>query len=411
MDIRDKLKFLDQIHKPTYERPDIRSSEYVIEQVIDGEFVETPHGAVFARTIEFDLDFQHGFLKFEKIIDLHSEFLQLAGKDENLSQINLQRALFFDTETTGLSGGSGTRIFLAGFGYFEKDKFVVQQFFMRDFPEEPAMLRTIFHLLKRFDTIISFNGKSYDWPLLNERFIFHRIKNQHNNLPHLDLLHASRRIWKNRLTDCSLGTIEREVLQIYRNGDVPSYLIPHLYFEYLRSKDARPLKPVFYHNKIDILSLVSLTILLHQIHQSPLQELTSTLDLETLARYYENINQWEKNVIIYQKLIEYETDINRKKLHGIQLGFCYKRIGKLDKAVQLWRELLKTGNFHIEPYEELAKYYEHHTRDFTSARDIVELALKNLAIIEQLNHHFPCSFFRERLNYRLNRLLTKLQHE
>ena len=197
------------------------------------------------------------------------------------------------------------------------------------------MLHEINELLKQFGSFVSFNGKSYDLPLLKDRFIINRIRYNTTNFPHLDLLHAARRVWKNRLPDCSLGTLERSIMNVYRNGSVPSYLIPQLNFKYLRNKNALPLKKVFYHNKIDILSLVSLTILLHDIHKDPVENLSNRTDLLTLAKHYENMNQWKRNILIYENLLKEETNLSAKKDLGIQLAYCYKQSGELQKAVQL----------------------------------------------------------------------------
>lgn len=408
MNIKEKIKFLEQISQPPKERTSSLKTEVGIEQVIEGEIIKSAYGETFIKTIEFEITQNHGTVILNQIDELSPYYLKLAGKDENLLQLNLRNSLFFDTETTGLAGGSGTHIFMAGFGYFEKNSFIIKQFFLRDFPEEPAMLHSIHDLMKQFDSIISFNGKSFDLPLLKSRFIFHRIKMEFAEPVHLDLLHAARRVWKNSLPDCSLGTLERQVLKVYRNGDVPSYLIPHLFFEYLRTKDARPMKQIFYHNEIDILSMVTLTIILHHLHKSPLQQLSNKTDLMTLAKHYENIQQWETNIAIYKVLIDSEKNAERKKYFGIKLGYCYKRTGQWEQAERLWFELIKQGNFLIEPFEELAKYYEHRVRNLKQAEQVVQTALNKIDLIEQLYDNSTFSMEKESLLHRLNRIQRKL---
>ena len=376
--------------------------------MVDGEIISSEFGETFVRTLDYDTNTIHGSVSLNQIENAIPEILVLAGKDENLLKLDLRNSLFFDTETTGLSGGSGTYIFLAGFGYFKNNQFILKQYFLRDLPEESAMLHEIHELIKQFDSFVSFNGKSYDLPLLKDRFTLQRIRFNSNNYPHLDLLHAARRVWKNSLPDCSLGTLERNIMKVFRDGDVPSYLIPQLYFEYLRTKDARPLKQVFYHNKIDILSLVSLTILLHTIHQDPLRNLKNRTDLLTLAKHYANMNQWKSTIPLYEDLLNSEKNPTTKKELGIQLAYCYKRSGNFDKATQLWHELVQQGLFRIEPFEELAKYYEHKTKNLKMASQIVEKALENLNFLEELGNDFQLAEHKQNMIHRFNRIKTSM---
>ena len=409
MNIKEKFRFIEQIQQPKIKEPELPRAYPEIDQVLEGEVIATPFGTTFVKTIEFDVQFQHGIVQLGQVEEISPYFLKLAGKDENLLQLDLSKAMFFDTETTGLAGGSGTYIFLLGLGFFSNDKFIIKQFFMRDFPEEPAMLHLIHELMKNFDSFISFNGKSFDMPLLRSRFIFHRIRADLANLPHLDLLHAARRIWKRRLTDCSLSSLEQQILQVRRHSDIPSYLIPHTYFEYLRTKNAHPIKKIFYHNEVDILSLVSLTILLNNIHKQPVELLPDKLDLLTLTKYYENTNQWQKNIPIYQTLL---TETSNRELHReikLKLSFCCKHLCDWDQAVMLWNELIATGGFVFEAYEELAKYYEHRAADLNAAGDIVRQGLASLDIMEQIKPDAMLSIYRENLSHRLKRIQRKKQ--
>jgi hypothetical protein len=280
---------------------------------------------------------------------------------------------------------------------------------MRDFPEEPAMLHLICEHLENFSSFISFNGKSFDMPLLKTRFTYNRIKSQLDDLPHLDLLHAARRIWKRRLTDCSLSSLEQQILHVSRTSDIPSYLIPHTYFEYLRTKNVHPIKKIFYHNEIDILSMVSLTILLNKIHKQPVELLPDKMDLITLAKHYENTNQWQKNIPIYQTLLAGDPDRFIRRELKLRLSFCYKHLGEWDQAVSLWQELIAVGDFSFEAYEELAKYYEHRASDLNAAANIVTQALASLDILEQIKPDGMFSLYRKNLAHRLTRIQKKKQ--
>jgi len=409
LNIKEKFRFIEQIQQPKKKEPENFLPQPEIGQVLEGEVISTPLGPAFVKTIEFDVQFQHGIIQLGQVEEISPFFLRLAGKDENLLQLDLSKTMFFDTETTGLAGGSGTYIFLLGIGFFSGDKFIVKQFFMRDFPEEPAMLHLIYEHLEKFSSFISFNGKSFDMPLLKTRFTYHRIKSQLDDLPHLDLLHAARRIWKRRLTDCSLSSLEQQILHVSRTSDIPSYLIPHTYFEYLRTKNAHPIKKIFYHNEIDILSMVSLTILLNNIHKQPGALLPDKIDLITLAKHYENTNQWQRNIPIYESLLVEGNDRQTHRDLTLKLSFCYKHLGEWDRAVSIWQELIASGGFVFEAYEELAKYYEHRSLNLDSAEQVVNKALASLDIVEQIKPDAMLSLYRENLSHRLKRIQRKKQ--
>ncbi|MDW7681211.1 MAG: ribonuclease H-like domain-containing protein, partial [bacterium] len=250
----------------------------------------------------------------------------------------------------------------------------------------------------------------YDWPLLKDRLTIHRLNSEISTKLHLDLLHASRRVWKNSLSDCSLGTIERHILNVFRNGDIPAYLIPHLYFQYLRSKDARPLKPVFYHNKMDILSLVTLTIKLFEIHQSPTLQLKNCMDLLTLARHYESMKLWDKAALLYKTILQTEPDDAFMEIH-LRLAQCFKKMGEFEAAESVWKSLIKTGKLKIEAIEELAKYYEHQLKDIEGAQQIVLSALQRIDCLEQLQHDQVLLQSKISLHHRLQRLQRKLDQQ
>ena len=158
-----------------------------------------------------------------------------------------------DTETTGLAGRDGNPCLLVGVGFFDADGFEVRQYFMRDLDEEPALLATLDALFRDFDGIVTYNGTGFDLPLLETRFVLARRRWSEDWL-HLDLLRAARRLWSTRLSDCRLGTLEQHVLRFAREHDLPGFMIPNAYFEYLRRKRPGALPRVFEHNRHDVLS-------------------------------------------------------------------------------------------------------------------------------------------------------------
>ena len=179
------------------------------------------------------------------------------------SSPDVRRMVFWDTETTGL-GGPGTYVFLVGLGYLEDDAFVVRQHFIRSPDEEAAMLQAIAETLPQWPTMTTFNGVSFDLPLLRARMKVHDIKLDLRDVLHCDLLYGARRLWQRRLRNCRLQTLEEHILDFKRQGDVPSAEVPGMYFDYLETGDLASLEGVFHHNVLDIISLAGLMIAMHE---------------------------------------------------------------------------------------------------------------------------------------------------
>lgn len=407
MNLKQKLKFIDSITHTTHAIA-VKPAGVGIEQFMEGEFIDTPYGDCFTATKKYDANYIHGISSIRKVDHITPQVLASVGKDEKLLQMELNKTVFLDTETTGLSSGVGTYIFLIGFGFFENDAYAIKQFFLRDFNEEMAFLYAVNQFLKNFTGIISYNGKSFDLPLLQNRFIYSRINTEPLNLLHLDLVHTARRIWRQRLSDCSLENIEQHVLNFYRENDVSGYLIPSIYFQYLRGRNAEPLVQVFRHNRLDLLSLSALLVQSSYIFLSPAEQLQHHQDLLSLAHAFENIRQWQSSINIYRNLlVDGIDDRQLENQIALQLSYCYKRLRMWEEAEALWQRIIDDGLFRIEPYFELAKYYEHHRRDYERAAEIVNRALQNLEIAEQLRGNSDFTFFKDDLKYRLNRILVK----
>ena len=257
--LRDQLKRLGVSQGARQLRPQPRRRGKTIEELLSGEVVSNANGAFFLHRESYEAGYRHGCYA---LADLLAQPRQVPGwlaRDERLAGVEAGRIAFVDTETTGLAGGTGTYAFLVGVGVFEQDTFVLHQFFMRDYSEELALLSALGELFDRLEAVVSFNGKSFDLPLLETRFIMARQPLRLIGAPHLDLLAPARRIWKHRLDSCALSRLEEEVLGIQRTqDDIPGWLIPQIYQEYARTGDAREIARVFYHNAQDILSLVTL---------------------------------------------------------------------------------------------------------------------------------------------------------
>lgn len=178
----------------------------------------------------------------------------------------MDRLLFLDTETTGLNGGAGTVAFEIGVGWFDARGMVIRQYVMRNYAQEAAMLKDIARLFEKADTIVTFNGKSFDLPLLESRMVMNRIRLPVTEYPHLDLLHAARRVYKLRLGRCNLTALESAVLGKKREDDLPGAQVPARYFEYLKTGEFALLEDVLRHNFEDVRSLAELTAAICQAY-------------------------------------------------------------------------------------------------------------------------------------------------
>ncbi len=350
-----------------------------IEELVSGELTCTEHGPCFVTEAVYPLDHHHGALPLAALLDHDPQTAALLVRDGAADGVDLRRAAFIDTETTGLAGGTGTYAFLVGIGYYTDDAFRVRQFFMRDVVEERALLHLVGETLDGFRAVVSFNGRAFDLPLLATRFTLARMAPRLADVPHLDLLFPARRLWRRRLTSCALSSLEANVLGVAReDADVPGWLIPGLYFDYLRTGDARPMKRVLYHNVQDILSLVTLAARLCAALTDPLSreiELSSS-DLYSLGRWYEKLNMPHQAEQAYQTALARPLPADVRDLARRDLSLLLKRQDRRDEAATIWHELIQDGRSHKAwACVELAKYYEWSLRDYSAAAQVTRLAI------------------------------------
>ncbi|MGD8848523.1 MAG: ribonuclease H-like domain-containing protein, partial [Anaerolineales bacterium] len=264
MDDREKLrKRLSRLgkHKRTHRVPSRSSGRSDIKADLPGEEIETPAGRAFCIEAAYPFDYQHGRRRLAELKTFPADFAAKVAQDPSLQEVELTDLVFLDTETTGLAGGAGTIAFLVGLGVFTRQGFELRQYFLRDPGEEKSMLLALEQDLTSRAAFVTFNGRAFDVPLLEMRFnLGARKRWPLSKWPHFDLLYPSRRLWRRTLSNCRLGTIEMQVLDVQRTDeDVPGALIPGMYLDYLRSGDATEMRKVVYHNAVDILSLVGLT--------------------------------------------------------------------------------------------------------------------------------------------------------
>lgn len=292
---------------------------------------------------------------------------------------NPQSIVFLDTETTGLSGGAGTVAFLIGVGRWSGGGFVVEQYLMRDYHEERAMLVALQERLAHADGLVTFNGKAFDLPLLQSRFVLARQRWPLDGVVHLDLLHPARRIWQRRLGDCSLANLESHILGIGRQNDIPGRLIPQLYFRYVRTQDPEAIAGILRHNRWDIETLARLAVRMGEIFSGQSSDDLVPLDLYSAGKYAGALGEQELAVRWSEAALlgglPDNVELEAKKAKASRL----KRERRYTEAADLWQALSESSEGFLEDvHEELAIYYEHRKRDLAEALRLSESALAQL---------------------------------
>jgi tetratricopeptide (TPR) repeat protein len=290
-----------------------------------------------------------------------------------LEAFDLRRAVFLDTETTGLAGGTGTAAFLVGVGWVEGERFRFRQYFMRDYHEEAALLRGLAEDLAGVERIVTFNGALFDVPLLEARYRLNRERFPFGQALHFDLLHPARRLWKARLESCRLQSLERALLGVTRRGDVPGEEIPRIYFDFVRRRDGRAMARVLEHNRLDVLSLAALAALACQWVEGGHAE--DPRDVYCLARVLERASLHERSEEQYQRLLAEPPGFLRTA-SLLRLAARAKKAGKMETAVAYWQEAARSGDWLA--LRELALHHEHRSRDLPAALSAVEDGLGRL---------------------------------
>jgi len=323
--------------------------------------------------------------------------------------INLREAIFIDTETTGLSGGTGTYAFLVGIGHIELDHIVVRQYLLPDFPSEWLMLQHLESIFQGFQYTVSFNGKAFDLPLLKTRYVLNRQESILEDMLHVDVLHAARRLWKQRLPACDLQSLERHILDVHRVEDVPGDLIPQLYFEFMRKRQAFLLRNVLEHNFHDIVNMVLLTARMGRICEAPFTELTEADDLYSFARYLFKNGRYDETIALSNHLTDTFGTGNRWFSRARYLSaMSMKKLGDKNASKRELQQLFDQNVFHPTVVEELAKVLEHEDKDYELALAVVDGGLNWLGDIRQLSPRSPLLKFLAPLKHRRSRLERKI---
>lgn len=329
----------------------------------------------WVRTVSYSLDTQFGRYRFsdlkEAIAIWNEERVQHPLSANNLSFDDL---LFFDTETTGLGHGVGNTIFLIGCGRVLDDRVVVKQFFLPSPGDEVALYQAFLTDVKDLKNLVTYNGKAFDWPQIKTRHTF--LRDAVPKLPkfgHFDLLHASRRLWKDTLESGRLSVVERDILGVTRGRDTPGHLVPIYYFDYVREQNPEIIRGVLEHNQYDILSLV--TLYTHLSRLLLYREPGTAKEQYEIGRWFLYLGALEQALTCFSRIVE---DNSRESILAKKhIADIYKRQKRYDESMSIWKELVKTSIHRSDILIDMAKICEHHYKDYEKALFYAKQAYQN----------------------------------
>ncbi|MCZ8515857.1 ribonuclease H-like domain-containing protein [Paenibacillus filicis] len=384
--------------------------------VVGAGLEETEAGSFVMRRRRFEPDFRHGFAGLGELIGRGEWLLPLLGPNAAVQTAPSdrtpfhERLLFLDTETTGLGLGAGNIPFMIGVGYYSGEQYIVEQMLIRHPGEESAMFVYLQDLLERRPILISYNGKSFDWPIIRSRCVMNRVELRKEPEGHIDFLYPSRSLWRNTLPSCRLGMVEEERLGVTREDDVPGSLAPALYFQYLAERDAEVLKGVFLHNELDILSLAGLAVLFAGLSEGriPWDRVweAGSEEVFRLGLWLDKLGLRELASAAMEKLFAELTADRLEKIPAeeddeaaerrdigygclLPLAGYYKQAGRYKEACTLWERYLELKGTlptaSLEPYIELSMFYEHKEKSAAGALVYAERAMDKLRERKTLN--------------------------
>jgi uncharacterized protein YprB with RNaseH-like and TPR domain len=354
--------------------PGTRDEPRLLAELVGGTLRETPHGSFLQVERRMPLALNHGCVQLQEALSHPVPLRPHEQGPEALERISIRDAVFIDTETTGLSGGTGTVAFLVGAGWVEEDSFVVRQYFMRDYPDEEALLHAFEEDLAD-RPLVSFNGRSFDWPLLKTRWQMHRRRA--GERAHLDLLTAARRLWGRTLHSHSLATLERHVLRLDRSEDLPGYLIPSAWFDFVRSGWGGTIAQAFRHNEIDVVSMVALFARVGAILDEPGGRVEALEDRIGTAKFLLDLGDPQRARHCLEVGLQGAAPAEERGIRRL-LGHLCRRSGEWEAALEHWQLVAKSGEFDTEAYEQVAKIQEHRLRDFGAALSWTRAALEQV---------------------------------
>jgi uncharacterized protein len=355
----------------------------------------------------YRLSVRYGDVRIADGLEIPGKSLAFLSHDGAFERLSLETALFLDLETTGLAGGTGTVPFLVGMGYYRDGHFKIAQYFLGEMADEDSMIRELGRFFRDtgFESVVTYNGKAFDLPLLETRFTLHRQKFPLAGLPHLDFLFAARQLWKHQYESCRLFHLAREIVRAERDEDIPGAEIPMRYFQYIRTGDDSLIEPILYHNQEDILSLLGVVI----AGASLLERGGATvdgldmdpMDLVGVGRVLESAGETERSVELFEQALKRNLQGELSVRVHKKLSSHFKKSQDWDKAVTLWKDLSKRDQ--IDSFRELAMYYEHKEKKYG---DAIRAAEEGLALSTGLSRSHEQDFRK-----RLDRLVLKARRQ
>jgi uncharacterized protein YprB with RNaseH-like and TPR domain len=390
--------------------------------VLGGTVLDRAEGRVIVVDREYRADDLHGRARIGDLVDILVE-----GQDAMAAMARAWPSargiggtlLFLDLETTGLFGGAGTQAFLVGCAAIDGTSIRVRQFLLPGFEHERAVLAAVAAWAATHGALVTYNGRSFDVPLIETRYLFHRVPCPLDGVPHLDMLHAARRLWRGRPNaagpdpdeaSCSLGVLEKHLAGLHRVGDVPGFEIPSRYFRFVRNGDARPLEAVLEHNRLDLISLaVLMARAITLITEGP-RASANPHECYGLARVYERAGALDNAEAALLRSIDLAGRVGTEpelQADGLRrLAWVRRRTGRFHEAADAWRTLAALPRcpsaFRREAMEALAIYHEHRSRDLGRARSLV------LDVLREVLPDDPLGRRRDAAEHRLRRLERKL---
>ena len=323
------------------------------------------------------------------------------------------RMLFIDLETTGLAGGAGTYAFLVGCAWYQDGGLRLRQFFLSNFAAEPVLLEAVAEIAERCGAVVTYNGKSFDLPLMENRFVMHRLETPFAGVPHLDMLHPARRLWRRedpvededrrQPSGCQLSSLEETLCGHVRNGDVPGFQIPARYFHFVRTGDARGLADVIEHNRLDLVSLAMLTALASQLLEDGPSAARTAREALGMGRLYERGGMTGEARTAFLRAAEHRDGDSLTRAEAWRAyAVLSRRQRRFADAAAGWRQILDLRPCPPavlrEASEALAVHHEHRVRDLEAAR---AFALQSLTVSATRSRQ-------DATQYRLARLDRKL---
>jgi uncharacterized protein YprB with RNaseH-like and TPR domain len=372
---RVNQRFAEKYAEPVTDAP--HPHEHGLSHTLSGAVVETEHGSHWESETLYASHLRHGSADVGALADLPHDLLEAISEGAAPSAPPAEWA-FLDTETTGLAGGTGTCAFLVGVGRITPDGFRVRQFFMRDYAEEASLLAALAEHLAPFRVLITYNGRTFDQPLLETRYRLNRARPPFAKMAHhVDLLYGARRLWKLRYESCRLVDLETQVLGYERVDDVPGSLIPYLYFEYLRTRHGGRLQPVFEHNALDILSLACLTGIVTPAFKDS-GGLRHGAEIVGMARWVLQTGDPAEARALFGRAVDAGLPDELLFRTLWELAALDRKLGAMEQALAAWTELATARSpYRVKALEELAKHEEHRAKNPERALEWTRAALQH----------------------------------